>query len=114
MGHLTHYHLLSRVDEALLRWRCSSGYPCIIPPYVLDEIALQGEDAAREAVLRTRRVDDSVRMARALTSLAPGFVGARAPTRGGRRQRRFQAAIEAQVQRAIYTAQNRDRLPGEV
>jgi Zn-dependent metalloprotease len=79
---------------------------CIVPPYLLDQIALQGTQAQRDAVLRTRLVDESVRFDRALAAM-------QRPSVAGPRRRRFPTAPQGQPRRTIFDAHNDDVLPGE-
>jgi Zn-dependent metalloprotease len=73
---------------------------CILPPYVLTEIA-KGTDKAALAALRTLTIDNTFRAMRAL------------PVTRGPALPRIAAAIGA-PDRTIFTAGNQDTLPGTV
>ena len=75
---------------------------CVIPPYVLDEIAKNGTPVQRAAALRTRSVDNTfraLRLAGAATKAAQPQVAATAVVPQGKR-------------RSIYTAAHAETLPG--
>jgi Zn-dependent metalloprotease len=76
---------------------------CIVPPYVLDEIADKGTPQQRAAVLRTKAVDNTfraIRLATQATRFAPQRQALPAPL------------VAAQKQRTIYTASHTQNLPG--
>jgi Zn-dependent metalloprotease len=76
---------------------------CIIPPYVLDQIAQKGSPKQRAAAMRTKSVDNTFRALR-LANQAARF----APQRGA-----MPGAVgAAQKQRSIYTAAGSQNLPG--
>jgi Zn-dependent metalloprotease len=112
MGRHFNVHPQCLWAEANRRRHVSCGYPCIVPPYVLDEIALQGTEGQRDAVLRTRLLDDSVRFNRALAALHRPRGTARAQGAGGG-ARAFAAAGAPQARRTIFDAHNQDVLPGD-
>jgi Zn-dependent metalloprotease len=68
---------------------------CIVPPYMLDQIAQRGTPAQREWAARTREISTQMRQAR--RTFAPGP----AP-----------AAAAAAKQRTVYTADGNTTLPG--
>lgn len=75
---------------------------CVIPPYVLDEIAKNGTPQQRAAALRTRSVDNTfraLRLAGAATKAAQPPLAATAVVPQGKR-------------RSIYTASHTETLPG--
>ena len=74
---------------------CRHPIFCIVPPYVLDEIADKGTPQQRAAALRTKAVDNTfraVRLATQASRFAPQRQALRAPL------------VPAQKQRTIYTA----------
>jgi Zn-dependent metalloprotease len=73
---------------------------CIIPPYVLEQMAENGTEELRRIALRTLTADNTLRLMRANLALA-GFVRRPAPNAG-----------EAAKHRAIYDAQHTQNLPG--
>ena len=76
---------------------------CIVPPYVLDEIADKGTPQQRAAALRTKAVDNTFRALRLATQaarFAPQRHASRAPI------------ITPQKRRTIYTANYTQNLPG--
>ncbi|NDZ17808.1 peptidase M4 family protein [Variovorax sp. WS11] len=76
---------------------------CVIPPYVLDEIAQKGTPKQRAAALRTKSVDNTFRALR-VASQASRFAPQRSAVPG---------AVElVQKQRAIYNAAATQNLPG--
>ena len=78
---------------------------CIVPPYVLDEIAQRGTPQQRAAAMRTRSVDNTFRALRIATQ----------PTRFAPRGHAAPAPMGTlQKQRTIYTANNSQNLPGTV
>ena len=78
---------------------------CIVPPYVLDEIAQRGTPQQRAAAMRTRSVDNTFRALRIATQ----------PTRFAPRGQAAPAPMGTlQKQRTIYTANNSQNLPGTV
>ena len=74
---------------------------CLIPPYMLDQIARHGDKAQREVALRTRAKDSTFR------SLRMVAVPAKGPAR-------MALAMGAEKQRSIYSAENTDSLPGKL
>ncbi|MDQ0741334.1 hypothetical protein QF045_004194 [Pseudomonas sp. W4I3] len=74
---------------------------CLIPPYMLDQIARHGDKAQREVALRTRAKDSTFR------SLRMVAVPAKGPAR-------MALAAGAVKQRSIYSAENTDSLPGKL
>jgi Zn-dependent metalloprotease len=75
---------------------------CVIPPYVLDEIAKNGTPPQRAAALRTRSVDNTfraLRVAGLAAKAAQPQAAAASPSVQGKR-------------RSIYTASNGETLPG--
>jgi Zn-dependent metalloprotease len=79
---------------------------CVIPPYVLQQIALNGSAKQRRSALTTFLLDDSVRSARAASqgTVGASLFSARTP---GRRR-----AVAA-PQRTVCDAHNTQSLPGE-
>ncbi|NML13610.1 M4 family metallopeptidase [Azohydromonas caseinilytica] len=75
---------------------------CIIPPYVLDQIAQRGSPSQRAAALRTKSVDNTFRAMR-LSGQA---------SRAAAQRRMPSLATEAQKRRTIYTAAHSESLPG--
>jgi len=78
---------------------------CIVPPYILDEIAQRGSPQQRAAAVRTKAVDNTFRAMRLATQasrFAPGRNAAPAPS------------LTPQKQRTIYTAGHTQNLPGTV
>jgi Zn-dependent metalloprotease len=76
---------------------------CIVPPYVLNEIAQRGTPQQRAAALRTKAVDNMFRALRLATQagrVAPRRSPAPAPL------------VTPQKRRTIYTADNTQNLPG--
>jgi Zn-dependent metalloprotease len=76
---------------------------CIVPPYVIDEIADKGTPQQRAAALRTKAVDTTFRALRLATQaarFAPQRQTSRAPI------------ITPQKRRTIYTANHTQNLPG--
>ncbi len=86
------------------QWR--RGLHCVIPPYVLQQIALNGSVKQRRAALTTFLLDDSVRSARALSQGRPGTSLFSARTAG-------HPGVVAAPQRTICDAHNTQSLPGE-
>jgi Zn-dependent metalloprotease len=76
---------------------------CIIPPYVLDEIAQKGTPKQRTAALRTKSVDNTFRAFR-LANQAARFAPQRNAIAG--------AGQPVQKRRTIYTAAGTQNLPG--
>ncbi len=74
---------------------------CLIPPYLLDQIARHGTQAQREAALRTRAKDSTFRALRMVTQQVRGPAQMAATVASGKR-------------RSIYTAEGHDTLPGEL
>ncbi|USV99396.1 M4 family metallopeptidase [Pseudomonas pergaminensis] len=72
---------------------------CLIPPYMLDQIARNGDKAQREVALRTRAKDSTFR------SLRMVVVPAQGPAR-------MALAMGAGKRRSIYSAAGTDSLPG--
>jgi hypothetical protein len=113
MRHLSHDHVQAARAEAQRCCHAGRGYPCVVPPYLLDATIRRGKEAARDAALRTRNIDDSVRFARALATLERRQLEPRVAARRRRvAQRGYRRAIAAEVRRRIYDAQNQDLLPG--
>ena len=77
---------------------------CILPPYILSQIAQNGSAQQRTNALQTLRTDQTFRTFRATT---PHPTGAVLGQRGA-------AVEEGQKQRTIYTARNTQTLPGTV
>jgi Zn-dependent metalloprotease len=76
---------------------------CIVPPYVLDEIAQKGTPKQRAAALQTKSVDNTFRALRIANQSAQATA----------RQRRVPHTPGApQKARTIYTAGNSQNLPG--
>jgi len=76
---------------------------CMIPPYILDEIAQKGTAKQRAAALRTKAVDNTFRALR-----LSGQVGRRAP-----QQNIASAALQnLQKRRSIYSTNGTQELPG--
>ncbi len=76
---------------------------CIVPPYVLDQIAQKGTPQQRAAALRTKAVDNtfrSMRLATQAARFAPQRLAAPAPL------------LTPMKQRTIYTAGQSEGLPG--
>jgi Zn-dependent metalloprotease len=95
-------------EKIMKKSRCRQAHRhsiyCIIPPYVLDRIALNGSDEQRAFALRTRSYDNTFRAMRiaALTSRA---ANPQLPTA-------FNPALEMELN--IYNAHNQQNLPGEL
>jgi Zn-dependent metalloprotease len=86
---------------------------CVVPTYLLDQLARKGTEAQREFVLNTIQLDGSFRSARV------GFSEMLGPMRRARRAMRqalgwaaLAAAQECVPERTIYDAQNKRRKPG--
>ena len=81
---------------------------CILPPYILDSIILNGAPQERAHALRTLGIDHSIRTMRAtqtfLPAVSPQVSGGVPPALGA----------TPQIQRTIYDAQHSSTLPGEV
>lgn len=75
----------------------------IVPPHLLRQIALRGSPAQREAALATLATDQTLRLARTTYQLMES--GA---------HKALMSAGEVAKQRTIYTAGNRESLPGKV
>jgi Zn-dependent metalloprotease len=78
---------------------------CIVPPYILDEIAQNGSPQQRAAAMRTKAVDNTFRAMRLATQasrFAPRRNAAPAPL------------VTLQKHRTIYTADHTQNLPGTV
>jgi Zn-dependent metalloprotease len=75
---------------------------CIMPPYILRQIAQRGNPTQRVAAGRTLALDSTFRMLRA----TPGNLAPRLPLGA--------AATPAGKRRTIYTAHNQELLPGDV
>jgi Zn-dependent metalloprotease len=76
---------------------------CIVPPYILDQIAQRGTPQQRAAALRTKSVDNTFRALRLATQTARF-----APQRNA-----APAPLETvQKRRTIYTAEHTQSLPG--
>lgn len=74
---------------------------CLIPPYLLDQIARHGSKSQRDAALRTRAKDSTFRALRMLTHPARGPAQLVATSPAGKR-------------RSIYSAEGSDTLPGRL
>lgn len=72
---------------------------CLIPPYMLDQIARNGDKAQRDCALRTRAKDSTFRSLRMLAIPATG-------------QAHLALAMGAGKRRSIYSAEGTDTLPG--
>jgi Zn-dependent metalloprotease len=77
---------------------------CIIPPYVLDQIAINGSADQRAFALRTRAYDNTFRAMR-LASITSRAANPQLPTA-------FNPAPEMQL--SIYDAENEQNLPGKI
>lgn len=78
---------------------------CIIPPYVLDNIVRNGNAAQRAAALRTRSVDATLRGLRLVGAAARQAPPTPQPPA-------TPPAAPHAAKRSIYTASNRETLPG--
>jgi Zn-dependent metalloprotease len=76
---------------------------CILPPYILRQIALNGSASQRATALKTLAVDQTFRTLRTLRLAAP--IGAAAPGVPG---------TPGQKQRTIFDARHSENLPGQV
>ena len=74
---------------------------CLIPPYMLDQIARNGDKAQREIALRTRAKDGTFRSLRMVA----------VPARGAAH---MALAMGADKRRSIYSAEGSDSLPGKL
>ena len=74
---------------------------CLIPPYMLDQIARNGDKAQREIALRTRAKDSTFRSLRMVA----------VPARGAAH---MALAMGADKRRSIYSAEGSDSLPGKL
>lgn len=77
---------------------------CIIPPYILDEIAQKGTPQQRAAALSTKSVDNTFRALRLANQAARRAAGQPAPTPAPSRMKT----------RTVYTANHMQNLPGNV
>lgn len=78
---------------------------CILPPYILDQIAQRGTPKQRAEALQTKAVDNTFRALRLATQasrFAPQRSTARAPM------------VRTQKRRTIYTADGTQNLPGNL
>ncbi len=80
---------------------------CILPPYILREIAKNGTAEQRAAALEALEVDQAIRARRAATAPAPRLASAIPPKRAGKR-------AAPKPRRTIYTAAGSQQLPGKV
>jgi Zn-dependent metalloprotease len=76
---------------------------CILPPYILDQIARNGTPQQRAAALRTLAMDDAIRSLRAAMTLAPGSPQP-LPSK---------KAVTPKKRRTIYDAGGLQQLPGK-
>jgi Zn-dependent metalloprotease len=83
---------------------------CILPPYVLRRIALTGTEEQRQAALETLAVDTTFRTLRAIRLATP--VATTTPAMAVPSAEVLPEEAK-QLQRTIFTCQNRRRLPGE-
>lgn len=74
---------------------------CLIPPYMLDQIARNGDKAQREVALRTRAKDSTFRSLRMVAVPANGAAHMALP-------------MGAEKRRSIYSAEGADSLPGKL
>jgi Zn-dependent metalloprotease len=56
---------------------CRNPLHCVVPPYMLDQVARHGSESQREWALRTRATDSTFRQARAVNTVARGRKGPR-------------------------------------
>lgn len=78
---------------------------CIVPPYVLDQIAHRGTPKQRAAALQTKSVDNTFRALR--------LANQNAQAAAGRRRAPYTMGAPKKA-RTIYTASNSQNLPGTV
>ena len=57
--------------------RCRNPLFCVVPPYVLNQVATRGNEHQRDWALRTLSADTTIRQARAVNTKARGRKGAR-------------------------------------
>jgi Zn-dependent metalloprotease len=92
----------------MLKPKCHSAHRhsiyCIIPPYVLDQIAINGTDEQRAFALRTRSYDSTFRAMR-ISSLTSRAANPQLPSA-------FNSDPEMQLN--IYNAGNQQNLPGNL
>ena len=84
---------------------------CILPPYVLRRIARTGTEEQRQAALETLAVDTTFRTLRAIRLAAP--VATTTPAMAVPSAEVVSEEAK-QLQRTIFSCQNRRRLPGDV
>ena len=78
---------------------------CVLPPFLLERIAVNGNDEQRRRALQVLAVDTSLRATRQQNALLQAG-------RPLRRTSLVTAAPEDTPQRSVYDAQNRETLPG--
>jgi Zn-dependent metalloprotease len=78
---------------------------CIVPPYVLDEIARKGTPKQRAAAIQTKSIDNTFRALRLANLSAQSATAARRAPRAVGVPQKF---------RTVYTAANMQNLPGTV
>lgn len=82
---------------------CRNGMFCILPPQVLESIARHGSARQRDSALHTMVTDTTLRTIRAVHSVAPKTLPARA----------LLVQSEGKKQRLISTVNNQQELPGK-
>ena len=82
---------------------------CILPPYILESVAVAGQQHAAESASRTLRTDLGFRIARTIPTLSASPT----PQSSTARSAAFSVAV-SQIQRTIYNARNTQTLPGDV
>jgi Zn-dependent metalloprotease len=85
---------------------CRNPIHCVVPPYVLDEIAKNGNPKQRVAALRTKAADASFRALRIAAQSVP-FSAKHHPLGGA-------PFADPKPKRTIYDAKNQQNLPGKL
>jgi Zn-dependent metalloprotease len=95
-------------------WLATGGRPhsCVVPPYMLEQLARHGTDEQRDAALNTMAIDASLRGARLSAAVAarfrPRVARAQAPRAPWAR------AAASTATRTIFDAEHAEKLPGKV
>src|SRR5215208_5080378 len=101
---------MSHIRDVLPARMVRRSHPCIVPPYLLEQVIRNGSPEQREAALRTLSTDTTLRAAR----LGRGELvqAHRLPRSAPTTRPPWMRAVGATATRTIFDAEHGETLPG--